>query len=254
MRPMHRMLRPLVSSLLLTLCVQPPNRAWSQENQAPQDDKKAKATALLQEAYGLQTRKRYVDALTKIAEAEGLTPDNPEVYNLRGSIYLGAQMRDVAKARADFQKAQQLSPDSLPPRFNLAEADFVDGKFAEAEAAFRALTEKFDRLPQSMRHLLQFKILVSLVKQKKIAEAEAAMKEHFSFMDDTPAYYFAKAVIALEQKQDRVGNEWLAKAQIIFKKPDNAAYLDALMETHYIHTIDIPNGAENADAPIQAKP
>jgi tetratricopeptide (TPR) repeat protein len=213
-----------------------------------------KLGALLQEAYSLQTRKRYIDSLAKLAEAETLSPDNAEIYNLRGSIFLGVQLRDIEKARADFKKAMDLSPGAVPPLFNMAELEFVSGNFAEAEKGFRALVDKFDRLPQSMRHLLRFKIIVSMAKQSKLAEAEEELKTNFTFMDDTPAYYFARAVLALEAKREKEGNEWLTKGQIIFKKPDTAAYVDSLMETRYIHSIDIPD-AESADsAPVKAAP
>ena len=47
-------------------------------------------------------------------------------------------------------------------------------------------------------------------------------------------------MLAIENKRASEGNEWMAKAQIIFKKPDNAPYLDTLMESQYIHSIDIP--------------
>jgi tetratricopeptide (TPR) repeat protein len=207
---------------------------------AAEDAVKKQVTELLGEAYNLQTRKRFVDALTKLGEAEALDPENPEVYNLRGSIYLGAQIRNVELARADFNKAKELSPDQIPPFFNLAETEFVAGNFAAAETSFTGLVEKFPRMPLSMRHLVHFKILVSMAKQQKLTEGEAYLAKHFGFLDDTPAYYFAKGVLAIENKRATEGNEWMAKAQIIFKKPDNAPYLDSLMESHYIHSIDIP--------------
>jgi len=226
-----------------------PSLGLAQPTTAPATDDgvKKQVTELLGEAYNLQTRKRFVDALSKLSEAEALDPKNPEVYNLRGSIYLGAQIRDIALARADFKKAKELSPDQVPPFFNLAETDFVAGDFAAAEAAFTALIEKFPRMPMSMRHLVHFKILVSMAKQQKLKEGEAYLAKHFGFLDDTPAYYFAKGVLAIENKRTAEGNEWMAKAQIIFKKPDNAPYLDSLMESQYIHSIDIP-------APAPAKP
>lgn len=213
------------------------------------DPNMQKALQLMQEAYGLQNRKRYLDALMKLDEAEKLTPANPEIFNLRGSIYLSAQMRDIEKARGEFSKSQELQPEALPPRFNLAELEFVAGNHLAAERAFRGILQKFDTLPQPMRHMIQFKILVALVKQKKMAEAESELKANFDFLDETPAYYFGKAVLALANGNEREGNEWLAKAQIIYKKPENLPYLDSLMETGYIHSVDIPTAAGSAAKP-----
>ncbi len=256
---MNRMSKLIIAASVLSACLVPPGRAWAQEPAAPaaKNDAKTKAekiTALLQDAYGLQTRKRYLDALSKITEAEALDPKNPEVYNLRGSAYLAVQLRDLAQARANFEKARDLSPGAVPPLFNLAEVEFVAGNFDKSEKGFADLVTKFDRLPLSMRHMMQFKVLISQVKQGKKAEAEATMKNNFTFMDDTPAYYFAKALLALDAKNEREGNEWLTKGQIIFKKADTSAYVDSLMESHYIHSIDIPEGAGTEDAPVKAVP
>jgi len=235
---------------LLTLLVAPVSDAQTPAQPSkPVSPEAQKALELMQEAYGLQNRKRYLDALMKLDEAEKLTPANPEIFNLRGSIFLSAQMRDIEKARAEFSKSQELQPEALPPRFNLAELEFVAGNFLAAERAFRGILQKFDTLPQPMRHMIQFKVLVALVKQKKVAEAESELKANFDFLDETPAYYFSKAVLALADGKEREGNEWLAKAQIIYKKPENLPYLDSLMETGYIHSVDIPTAAGSTAKP-----
>ena len=57
-------------------------------------------------------------------------------------------------------------------------------------------------MPMSMRHLVHFKILVSMAKQQKLKEGEAHLAKHFGFLDDTPAYYFAKGR-ASHRKQAR---------------------------------------------------
>jgi tetratricopeptide (TPR) repeat protein len=236
---MNRFRRCLVCLLFLVACSSLIAQDADAGKKAPTEaDKRVKE--LLVEANDLQGRKRLVDALSKVSEAMQLAPENPETYNVRGSIYLSAQLRDFDKARADFNKAQELAPGAIPPMFNLAELNFVAGKFADSEKGFEALMPHFDRLPVSMRHLLRFKIFICKVKQKQRTEAEAYLKEHFTFLDDTPAYYFAKAVLAKEDKNDRATNEWLAKAQVIFKKPDNEPFLDSMLETQYIHSVDIP--------------
>ncbi len=246
--------RLVILGLLASLTAPAADAQSQAVSKPPPSPEAQKALELMQEAYGLQNRKRYLDALLKLDEAEKLTPANPEIFNLRGSIFLSAQARDIEKARAEFTKSQELQPDALPPRFNLAELEFVAGNFPAAERAFRAILQKFDTLPQAMRHMIQFKVLVTLVKQKKMAEAESELKANFNFLDETPAYYFAKAVLALANGNEREGNEWLAKAQIIYKKPENLPYLDSLMETGYIHSVDIPTAGGAQPASEAAKP
>lgn len=192
---------------------------------------------LLGEAQDLQSRHRYFDALAKLDEAEKLTPEDPNIFNIRGAIYLVPAVRDFEKAQEQFVKSQALAPDALAPKFNLAELLFVKHSFAEAEPAFAALLKEFVKLPMNIRHLVAFKLLSCQAEQKKISDAEKTLKAHFTFMDDTPAYYFAKAEVAFAQKKDDEAKDWLTKANTIFKPADNSAYLDSLMELRHVPNI-----------------
>lgn len=205
-----------------------------------------KINTLLQEAQSLQMRKRYTDALTKLDEAEKLDAKRGEIYNMRGGIYITAQLRDLEHARAEFIKARDLLPGTLPPVFNLAEVDFVKHDWAAAETAFKAVLAQFPKLPVQARHLVLFKVQVCLVKQDKIAEAQKLLDENFTFMDDTPAYYFSKAILALHTKDTQKGNEWLFKGQKIFKPPHSTAYVDSLVEARYIDELTL--GKPEADS------
>lgn len=201
---------------------------------------------LIVESQQLQSQKKYTDALEKIHQAEELQPNSPVIANARGSIYTA--MRDFDKAQAFFTKAKEQNPDSFEPRFNLTELDYVRGKYGDAEVSFTDILKQFPKIRQEVRHLIQFKVLVCQLKQNKIPEAEATMKA-FTFMDDTPAYYFAKASFAFQKNLKPEAQEWLAKAGTIFKLQDNAAYLDTLMEGHWLESIEVP--AEDSKA---AKP
>lgn len=198
-----------------------------------------KINTLIGEAQSLQMRKRYTDALTKLDEAEKIDPKRGEIYNVRGGIYITAQLRNLERARAEFVKARELMPGTLPPVFNLAEVDFVKHDWAAAETAFKAVLTQFPKLPVQARHLVQFKVLVSLVKQDKVVEAQKLLEENFTFMDDTPAYYFSKAILALQAKDTTKGNEWLFKGQKIFPPPHSTAYIDALVEARYIDELTL---------------
>jgi hypothetical protein len=89
--------------------------------------------------------------------------------------------------------------------------------------------------------MILFKRLICIAKQKRLDEAEKIISENFGAFDDTPAYYFGKAIIAYENKNEKGFDEWLIRAQTIFKKPiDTSAYIDALMESGYIHKMTSP--------------
>ncbi len=214
----------------------------------PEGTPEEKFKALIQEAQTLEARKRYLDALEKLDEAEKIDDKKPEVHNIRGAIYLSSQLRDFDKARAEFEMARQMNPEALPPLFNLAEANYIQGLYAEGEKGFAGVVAKFPKIPQNVRHMILFKELVCLVKQDKLAEANKLMTDSFTFMDDTPAFYFSKAVLALQAKDEKGGNKWLAKAQVIFKKHETSAYLDTMLEGKYIDSISVAGSGEEEKA------
>jgi len=192
---------------------------------------------LIMDVQRLQTEGKHTEALESLRLAEELQPQNPIIPNARGSIYTA--MRNFDKARECFTKAKEQSPNSFEPKFNLTELDYVQGKYAEAEASFAKLLKDYPKIRMQVRHLIQFKVLVCQLKQDKVSEAEITMKA-FTFMDDTPAYYFTKASFAFQKNDKTEAQAWLIKAGTIFKLQDNAAYLDTLMEAHWIDNISVP--------------
>jgi tetratricopeptide (TPR) repeat protein len=165
------------------------------------------------------------------------------VSNVRGSIYTAPPLRDYAKARECFETAEKLVPGAFEPKFNKTELLFVEHKYAEAEAAFAKLLADFLKLREEIRHLIQFKIIVCQLKQGKVAEAKKNSGE-FTFMDDTPAYYYSKAAFAFQAPDADEARKWVAKATKIFKRQDNAVYLDTLMESGWLASITAGGGAK----------
>jgi tetratricopeptide (TPR) repeat protein len=207
-------------------------------------------TNLIIEAQQLHSRQRIFEALQKLTEAEAIAPKNAVVHNVRGSLYTA--MRDFPKARVSFTQAQTLSPDAFEPRFNLVEIDYVEGKYVEAETGFKKILEDFPKVRLEVRHLALFKVLVSQLKQGKIADAELTSKA-FTFMDDTPAYYFTKAAFAFQAEKKAEGQEWVNNAGKIFKQENNVPYLDTLMEGRWIPSLTVPDAAPATTAPEAAK-
>ena len=67
-------------------------------------------------------------------------PDDPMVYQVLGTVYVGR--KDTAAARAAYGKALQLNPTYLPAVAGLARLDFADKKPADARARFEAVVAK----------------------------------------------------------------------------------------------------------------
>jgi len=195
-----------------------------------------RVTALIDEARKLQQQQDSFGALRKLDEADAIAPRSALIANVRGSIYTAPPLRDFAKARECFETAEKLLPAAFEPKFNKIELLFVEHKYAEAETAFGKLLADFLKLREEIRHLVQFKIIVCQLKQEKIAEAKKNSAE-FTFMDDTPAYYYTKAAFAFQAGEKDEARKWAAKATKIFKPQDNAVYIDTLMESGWLSSI-----------------
>lgn len=202
-----------------------------------------KLRAIVSDVQELHAKKQFFEALEKLKSAEALAPENPLIPNIRGSIYTG--MRDFEKAKEAFEKAHTMLPDAFEPEFNLAELLYVQQRYAEAETAFAKIVEKHVKLREEVRHLAIFKEIVCELKLKKTAEAEKNAKA-FSFIDDTPAYYFTKAAFFFAAENEQGGREWLGKATSIFKPAQNAVYIDSLMEAKWIPSLTVPDQAAPA--------
>lgn len=218
--------------LLLTLLLAAP--LFAQQKPSPE------VILLLNETYQLQQEKRYAEALDKLDQIEALAPDLSDLHNMRGSIYLTPALRDFDKAQQLLDKAVALQPNSVAPRFNKAELLFVKHDWPAAAAAFQKLLDDFPKLQLPVRHLTVFKRLVCEVQLGQFDTAEKTLKSHFTFMDDTPAYYYGNAAIAFGRKDAAKAKDWLARAQTIYKPEEASAYLDALMEARWVDNISLP--------------
>lgn len=205
----------------------------------PSPEEQEKFSKLVNEAQQFQAQSQLLDAMEKINEAEAILPGTAILHNMRGSIYTA--MRDFDKAQEQFEKAHAIHPEAFEPRFNLHELNYVRGKYADAEKGFTELLNTYAKLRVEIRHITYFKILVCQLKQDKVTEAEETAK-NFTFMDDTPAYYYAKAAIAFHKGDKIEGHTWVNKANQIFPRPEQTVpYVDSLIEARWIDSLGIPN-------------
>ncbi len=175
---------------------------------------------------------RIQEGLQKLGEIDKVAPGLFSVENLRGAAY--TKIRDFVKARECFDKAQKLNPKSFHPRFNLAEIEFVEKKFPVAEAAFRKLLE--DKLDVSTRKLIEFKIVICLLKQEKTADAEK-MTKTFSYLDDEPVYYMSHAAIEFAKGSKEEAQTWIDSASRIYQPADISVYVDSFIEMDWVESL-----------------
>jgi putative PEP-CTERM system TPR-repeat lipoprotein len=113
------------------------------------DPKSAQASVLL-----IMTHvrlKEFDKAIDVAKRLESEHPDNPLVQNLKGGAYLGK--KDLANARASFEKAHALQPDYFPAIANLAQLDLQEKKPDEAKKRFEAILKKDRKNSQAMTAL-----------------------------------------------------------------------------------------------------
>jgi tetratricopeptide (TPR) repeat protein len=218
-------------------------------------DQLQKYAAIREEATGFMRSVRQQESLEKIAEAERLVGEPvAELENLRGAIY--TKMRDFANARAHFEKAVSLDKNSFHPHFNLAELDFVEKKFPSAITAFTALVAENDDMKKhalvgikedervnterqfdSTKRLIEFKLFICQLQEKNQSEADKILKNFNSYDNDSPAYYFAKAVQAFIKDKKDSAEEWVASAKNIYPATITEVYVDSLVEMGWMTTL-----------------
>ncbi|MBK8091029.1 MAG: hypothetical protein IPK32_03260 [Verrucomicrobiaceae bacterium] len=197
-----------------------------------------KVGVLLEEAQKARKENRYTGALSKLEEAEKLAPKVSLIYTMRGDVYLAPRRRDFDLAKEQFLKSLELDSTSPGPRFNLAELEFARHDFPVAAAAFRKLITDFPKLPMTIRHLSLFRIVICEARMKNYDVAEKIIKDSFTFMDDSPAYYLSGAAVSFAKKDLKMANEWMLRAAGIFKEPQLGPYLDAFREMRWIKDVD----------------
>ena len=119
------------------------------------------AMALIQTEVGL---KHFDKAIAAAKTLQQQQPDNPQVYNMLGAVYM--LTGDKAGARTAFEKAVALQPTFFPAITNLSRLDLQDNKPDAAKRNFEKLLEKDKTNYGAMAALGELAML-----QKNTAEA-----------------------------------------------------------------------------------
>lgn len=184
------------------------------------------------EAGRLFQQKRIFETMEELDKASAVFKDSPEIHNMRGSCYV--EMRAFDKALAEFHKAAALSKDNPSIEFNIGEVNFVTKQWQKAYDTFQKVMKLLPPENTALGRLTEFKMLLCLKKLGKDNEA-VILAEKFDFQDDSPFYYYAQATMAYDKKDLIKAEEWLARANRIFRDPAMLApWQDTLVEYGYI--------------------
>jgi hypothetical protein len=118
--------------------------------------------------------------------------------------------------------------------FNLGEVEFCTQQWQQALDRFTGLLPKIPEKDLAMRRLIEFKMLLCKIKTNKLDEAKQ-LANKYDFLDDSPYYYYANAVVEFQQNNAVKAEEWLAMANRIFRDPAVLSpWQDTLIEFGYI--------------------
>ncbi len=197
----------------------------------PEEERK-EFTKNFGEAAQFFQQKRIFECLNALDEAEKIFPNSAELLNLRGSCYV--EIRAFEKASAAFEKAIAINPKNSSIRFNIAEVLFVTKQWKKSHDIFLEISKDIPKSNMSLSRLVEFKVLLC---KKKMGEDDEVviLAEKYDYQDDSPYYYYAQAALAYEDDKLLEAEEWLARANRIFRNPNIIApWQDTLVEYGYI--------------------
>jgi tetratricopeptide (TPR) repeat protein len=205
---------------------------WQREFENLDPTTRQQVSQMLVNANALYRQKRVFEALNALHELEDVFANLPDLHNLKGACYV--EFRDFARAREEFTRAGELSPDNPDILFNLAELSFVTHQWPAAERAFSNVLSLTPEANKTMARLVEFKLLLIKIKLGKEEEVKqlAAKYDH---SDDSPFHYYAEAALAYREDDTDAAERWLRTAQRIFRNPETLTpWMDTLVEYGYI--------------------
>ena len=148
----------------------------------------------------------------KIEEAEKLVDvaakadsKRPEIPNLRGAIFI--RQKRYEDAAEQFSQAVALDPKFYPAKLNLAAVKLLEKDYTEATKEYEAL-KQVD--PDS--ELVDFQLVLCALLGGEPGKA-SGMVDLMKFPGKTPAYYYARAAIALKKGEKTAAQKYFENAK-----------------------------------------
>jgi tetratricopeptide (TPR) repeat protein len=174
----------------------------------------------------------YGEALKKLDAIDARQPDVAAAKNLRGVALM--RMGEYGPAEKALQKARELDPNLWEARFNLAEVPFLRKSWAEARDRFQALVEKSDdKVQAATADLIQFKILLTYLLQNKEKNATVIL-DRLKASSASPAYYYAKAAFAFQEKDETGARINLHAAEKAYSPRLNKLFTESFYEVGWV--------------------
>jgi len=176
------------------------------------------------EAFNAQDYERAIDILRSLNVAG---QDKAYVLNLQGAAY--TKLKNFDRARESFEYALVHAPEFFPPRFNLAEIEFLQGEYKKA-------LEKFQQLAQSagVSDLLIFKIFLSHLMDGDTITARRLL-DRMPRPGTTPVWYYSAAAWEFKKGNKRSGRNYVRIARELYpEEKDRQLYEETLRDLKWL--------------------
>jgi tetratricopeptide (TPR) repeat protein len=183
------------------------------------------SSASLERATTAFNQGKFVECEKLLDAAEKVDTKKPEIPNLRGAIFTKQKRYD--EAAQQFNQALTVDPKFYPAKLNLAEVDLLQGKYADAAQLYQEL-KQLD--PGS--ELLDFKLSLCALLAGEENRA-SAMVDVMKFPGKTPAYYYARAAIALKRGKKEAAQKYLENAKKYYSDEECAYFAQSLKEIDF---------------------
>ncbi len=168
----------------------------------------------------LEEAQKQVDAATKAGSKK------PEVPNLLGAIY--TKQKRYEEAIQKFDQALALDPKFYPAKLNLAEVKLLEGNYADATLEYQALKEVD---PGS--ELVDFKLVLCALLSGEVNKA-SGLVDLMKFPGKTPAYYYARAAIALKRGEKEAAEKYFENVKKYYSEAQCRYFIQSLKEVDLI--------------------
>lgn len=196
------------------------------------EEKRKEFIALFQEANKLFQEKRIFETLDRLAKAEKIFQDSPEIKNLQGSCYV--EIRAFDKALAHFNEAMKISGKTPTLAFNISEVHFVTKDYRKALEGFEEVLRMLPPNNIGMGRIVEFKILICKNKLGMNDDVKI-LAGKYDYLDDSPFHYYAQAVLAYDAGNDVEAEQSIGRATRIFQDPALlSAWQDTMIESGYV--------------------
>jgi tetratricopeptide (TPR) repeat protein len=180
------------------------------------------ANAALERATSAFNQGRFEEAEKQADTAARADSRKPEIPNLRGAIFTRQKRYD--EAAQQFNQALALDPKFYPAKLNLAEVKLLQGKYAEATQEYQALKEVD---PGS--ELVDFKLVLCALLDGEQSKASGIV-DLMKFPGKTPAYYYARAAIALKRGEKEVAQKYFENVKKYYSEEQCRYFAQSLKE------------------------